>query len=97
MTTLERRCRVQLRLYPPEYRRERAEEIIGTLLEGTPEGRSWPLARDLRSLVIGGVQARAALNRQLTTAANLRIATLSAFPPFSLSSRLITCMSPWRS
>jgi hypothetical protein len=76
MTRLERRCRMLLRAYPTLYRQTRGEEIIGTLQEATPEGRAWPLARDVRSLVMGGLQARAALNRQLTTAANLRIAAL---------------------
>ncbi len=76
MTTLERRCRLLLLVYPAGYRRDRGEEIIGTLLEATPEGRAWPLARDVRGLVTGGLRARAALNRQQTTAANLRTAAL---------------------
>jgi hypothetical protein len=76
MTGLERHCRLLLRAYPAAYRQERGEEIIGTLLEATPSGRSWPPARDVRSLVAGGLRARAALNRRLTTAANLRIAVL---------------------
>lgn len=76
MTTLERRCRLLLRAYPAAYRQERGEEIIGTLLEATPSGRSRPLARDVRALAVGGLRARAALNRRLTTAANLRIAVL---------------------
>jgi hypothetical protein len=74
MTTLERRCRLLLLAYPAGYRQDRGEEIVGTLLEATPEGRAWPLARDVRGLVIGGLRARAAPNRQLTTAANLRVA-----------------------
>jgi len=76
MTTLERRCRLLLRAYPAAYRRDRGDEIIGTLLEATPEGRTWPLARDVRSLVMGGLRARAAVNRRLPTAANLRITAL---------------------
>jgi multisubunit Na+/H+ antiporter MnhF subunit len=76
MTALARRCRLLLRAYPAAYRQERGEEIIGTLLEATPQGRSWPLARDVRGLAVGGLRARAALNRRLTTAANFRIAAL---------------------
>ena len=76
MTTLEHHCRLLLRAYPAEYRKDRGEEIIGTLLETTPAGRSWPLARDIRSLAVGSLQARAALSRQLTTTANLRIAVV---------------------
>jgi hypothetical protein len=76
MTALERRCRLLLQAYPAAYRQDRGEEIIGTLLEATPVGRSWPVARDVRGLLMGGLRARAALNRRLTTAANLRIAAL---------------------
>jgi hypothetical protein len=89
MTTLERRCRRLLRAYPTSYRRERGEEIIGTLLEATPEGRSWPLARDVRGLLMGGLRARAALNRRLTTAANLRIAVLVGVAGYLAFSALV--------
>ncbi|HEY2079313.1 MAG TPA: hypothetical protein VGH53_23540 [Streptosporangiaceae bacterium] len=76
MSTLERRCRLLLRLYPVAYRSERGEEILGTLLEATPEVRAWPLPRDVRGLAIGGLRARAAINGRNTTAANLRVAVL---------------------
>ncbi|MGH3305825.1 MAG: hypothetical protein ACRDOK_30040 [Streptosporangiaceae bacterium] len=76
MTTLERRCRLLLQAYPSSYRQDRGEEIIGTLLEATPAGRSWPLASDIRGLAMGGLRARAAQNRRLTIAANLRVAAL---------------------
>ncbi len=73
---LERRSRLLLRAYPAAYRRDRGEEIIGTLLEATDD-RTWPRLRDSRALVIGGLKARAAENRHLTTAANLRIAVMA--------------------
>jgi hypothetical protein len=73
---LERRARTLLRAYPADYRRDRAEEVIGTLLEATPAGRSFPSARDARALIAGGVRARAARNRRLSTTANLRLALL---------------------
>jgi hypothetical protein len=76
ISTFERHCGLLMRAYPAAYRSERGEEIIGTLLETTPEGRAWPLPRDIRSLVTGGLSARAALNRRNTTAANLRVAVL---------------------
>jgi hypothetical protein len=76
MSTLERRCRLLLRLYPVAYRSERGEEILGTLLEATPEVRTWPLPRDIRGLAIGGLRARAAINGRNTMAANLRVAVL---------------------
>jgi hypothetical protein len=77
MTRLERHCRLLLLAYPAVYRQDRGEEIIGTLLEATPEGRSWPVARDVRGLVMGSLRARAAVNQRLTTSANLRIAALA--------------------
>ena len=76
MTKLERRCRVLLVAYPAAYRRDRGEEIIATLLEATPEGRKRPLIRDILALVVGGLKARAAQHRRLSTAANLRLAML---------------------
>jgi hypothetical protein len=88
MSPLERRCRLLLRAYPAAYRQARGEEIIGTLLEATPAGRSWPLLRDVRCLISGGLRARAAQPRQFTTAANLRVAALAgiaAYLAFSAS------------
>jgi hypothetical protein len=58
VTLLERRCRLLLRAYPAWYRRERAEEMLGTLLEATPPGRRWPSFRDARGLIIGGLRVR---------------------------------------
>jgi hypothetical protein len=88
---LERRCRVLLHAYPAAYRGERGEEIIATLLEATPEGRAWPMPRDFRGLMAGGLRARAAQNRQRTTAENLRLAALvgiAAYLAFRASSDL---------
>jgi hypothetical protein len=85
---LERRARTLLRAYPADYRRDRAEELIGTLLEATPAGRSFPSARDVQALIAGGVRARAARNRRLSTTANLRLALLlglSIFLPFDVN------------
>jgi hypothetical protein len=76
MTPLERHARWLLRLYPATYRRERGEEIIGTLLEAS-DGRTWPRLRDVRGLAVGGLRARASQNRQRTTSANLRVAVMA--------------------
>lgn len=76
MSPLERRCRLLLRAYPAAYRHDRGEEILGTLLETAQAGRSWPGFRDVRSVAIAGLRERAAHNRQLTTAANVRTAAL---------------------
>ena len=91
MSPLERHCQLLLRVYPAAYRAVRGEEIIGTLLEATPAGRSWPLLRDARCLISGGLRARAAQPRQFTTAANLRVAALAgiaAYLGFSASAYL---------
>jgi hypothetical protein len=58
MTPLEQHCRWLLHAYPAWYRRERAGEMLGTLLEASPPGRSWPSFRDARALVIGGLRVR---------------------------------------
>jgi hypothetical protein len=88
VTTLERHCQLLLRAYPAAYREVRGEEIVGTLLEVTPAERSWPLPRDSRGLILGGLRARAAQPRQSSTAANLRVAALAgvaAYLAFSAS------------
>jgi hypothetical protein len=77
VSPLERHCQLLLRAYPAAYRQVRGEEIIGTLLDATPPGRSWPRPRDSMGLILGGLRARAAYNRQLTTGANLRTALLA--------------------
>ncbi|HTU75308.1 MAG TPA: hypothetical protein VMG38_17475 [Trebonia sp.] len=71
-TRLERRARLLLRAYPPEYRAERAEEMLGTLLEAAQPGQEWPSARDAWSLLRSGVNARAARNRRLGLRISLR-------------------------
>ncbi len=58
MTPLERRCRWLLLAYPIWYRRERAGEMLGTLLEASAPGRRWPSFRDARALVAGGLRVR---------------------------------------
>jgi hypothetical protein len=93
MNPLERRCRLLLRVYPAAYREIRGEEIIGTLLEATPSGRSWPRPQDMRGLLAGGFRARAAQPRQFTTAGNLRAAVLAgvaAYLVFTASGVLIS-------
>jgi len=98
MSTLERHCHLLLRAYPAAYREARGEEIIGTLLEATPSGRSWPLPRDIRCLLFGGLQARAMRPRQFTTAGNLRAAVLAgiaAYLAFSAAVSVPVYLSVW--
>ena len=58
VTPLERHCGWLLRAYPAWYRRERAGEMLGTLLETSPPGGRWPPFRDTGSLVAGGLRVR---------------------------------------
>jgi hypothetical protein len=58
VSALERHCRWLLLAYPAWYRRERAGEMLGTLLEASPPGRRWPTFRDARALVIGSFRVR---------------------------------------
>jgi hypothetical protein len=55
---LERRYRRLLVLFPPDHRREYAEEMIGVLLASTPEGRRRPRVADAFDLIGGGLRAR---------------------------------------
>jgi hypothetical protein len=61
---LERRARVLLRAYPADYRRDRAEEVIGTLLEATPDGRPFPSARDARALIASWASTSISFSRR---------------------------------
>ena len=58
MSALERHCRWLLRAYPAWYRRDRAGEMLDTLLEASPPGRRWPSVRDARALITGGLRVR---------------------------------------
>ena len=58
VSSLERRCRWLLLAYPAWYRRNRAGEMLGTLLETNPPGRRWPSSRDARALLLGGLRVR---------------------------------------
>jgi hypothetical protein len=73
---LERRYRLLLRVYPGEYRAERGDEILGTLLESAPVGRTMPSWRDTYTLVLAGLQVRALRNHRLSALANLRLAAM---------------------
>jgi hypothetical protein len=63
---------------PPAYRSDRGEEIIGTLLEVSPPGSTWPVAREAASVIAAGVRARAATNRRQPAVTNLRLVLLLA-------------------
>jgi hypothetical protein len=76
LTKLERHCRLLLLPYPAHYRRDRAEEMVGTLVDTTPPNRTWPLSRDIRALMLGGLRTRSELSRYPGTLTSLRLAAL---------------------
>lgn len=69
---LVRHTRLLLRFYPAAYRAHRGEEILGTLLETTRPGRGWPPAREVTSVIGGGLRARRAVNLSQGLRASLR-------------------------
>lgn len=58
MSTLERRYRHLLRAYPPDYRHDRGDEIVGTYLDLADPRRRWPSPADAADLVRGGLRQR---------------------------------------
>ncbi|MFG1676993.1 hypothetical protein [Micromonospora sp. NPDC049282] len=53
---LEKRYRLLLRAYPADYRRERADELIDTLIGDEPTTRRWPSVRQAASLIRGALR-----------------------------------------
>jgi hypothetical protein len=92
MSGLETRARWLLRCYPPSYRECRGDEMLGTLLDTSPPGRSWPVRRDAWSLITGGLSVRSRQNRGLSLRTNVRLALILgtvlslAFAPSTLMS-----------
>jgi len=58
VSALQRHCGWLLRAYPAWYRRDRAGEMLGTLLEASPPGARWPSFGEARALVIGALRVR---------------------------------------
>jgi hypothetical protein len=55
---LERRYRRLIGLYPPAYRREYTDEVLGVLMESAPEGRHRPSLADTVDMVRGAAAVR---------------------------------------
>lgn len=71
MTPLERRYRRLLQLYPAQYRQDRGDEIVGTLLDASGD-RSWPTLRESTGLVAGAVRTHACFARERPAAETWR-------------------------
>jgi hypothetical protein len=88
-TVLERRCRLLLRAYPPEYRTQRGEEILSTVLDGIPPGRRAPSLADAVDLVGNGLRRRwglvgiAGLDAGLALAAPVAVALAAGISGFA--------------
>jgi hypothetical protein len=78
---LERRYAALLRAYPDAYRRERGDELLGTLLDGARPQQRWPGAREAAHLVLAGWRARSGTDTVLTSrevwARSLQLAVLT--------------------
>ncbi|MFC7758403.1 hypothetical protein ACFQY4_10730 [Catellatospora bangladeshensis] len=61
MSPLERRYRLLLRCYPRSYRDVREDELLATLLDLAPPGRTRPTVGDVADLVEGGLRTRLGL------------------------------------
>jgi hypothetical protein len=57
-TILERRYRLLLRSYPQQYRAERGQEILSTLLDATPPGQRSPSLADAVDILGNGLRRR---------------------------------------
>ncbi|HEY2791357.1 MAG TPA: hypothetical protein VGJ28_03315, partial [Micromonosporaceae bacterium] len=71
--TLERRYRRLMWTYPAAYRRERADEIVDVLMQGSADGQRRPSWPDTRALIVGGLRARAGVDRHRSLGTNLRL------------------------
>lgn len=77
---LEARYRWLLRAYPPAYRSDRGDEMIGTLMEAAAPDQRRPSFREALSLAVRGVQTRAGVHgpraRRGLVAGTIRLAVL---------------------
>lgn len=63
---LQRRYAVLLRFYPADYRRDRSDEMLATLVEGAGPGQRRPTWRETVALILGGLRARAGTDLRRT-------------------------------
>lgn len=76
MQPLERRYRRLMFAHPPAYRREREDEIVGTLLDVAEDDRRWPTPAEAADLVLNGWRTRVR-SATGTTTAGLWVESLS--------------------
>ena len=61
--TLERRYRWLLRWYPPSFRDDNADELLGVLMTGARDGQRWPSAAETADILRGALRMRFRLPR----------------------------------
>jgi len=80
VSNYERRCRVLLRAFPPTYRSERSEEMLGVLLDTNAPDRRWPSLGTTVDLLTAGLRVRSRLGTQgrasVAVVEGLRLAAL---------------------
>ncbi|GIG61060.1 hypothetical protein Lfu02_54320 [Longispora fulva] len=69
---LERRYRALLRAYPEEFRAERGEELVATLLDGARPGQTRPTLADVSDMLGSGLRRRLGLDRHAGAEVGLR-------------------------
>lgn len=90
MDALARRYRRLLFAYPDSYRRQRGEELLGTLLDTARPGQRRPTVADAADLVLGGLRQRLGA----TVAADLQ-AGIGLAAPFALALAAGLCGFLW--
>jgi Sigma-70, region 4 len=71
---LERRYRLLLLAYPADYRRDRGDEIVGTLLDTAEPGQTWPRTAEVADLVGSGLRRRLRIDQVSGLAGGISLA-----------------------
>jgi hypothetical protein len=58
LTMLERRYRWLLRWYPPAFRNDNADEVLGVLMTGAPAGKRWPSPAETADVLWSALRMR---------------------------------------
>jgi len=89
---LERRYRLLLLAYPADYRRERGDEIVGTLLDAAQPGQVWPRPPEVADLLGSGLRRRLRIDQVSGLAAGM---TLAAPLALALAAGLSAFLLVW--
>ncbi len=73
---LAHRYELLMRAYPAAYRRERAGEIVDTMLEAADPDRSWPSLGEAAAMLLGGFRVRTGTNLRRPLPTTLRYSAI---------------------